>query len=172
MKKYNIKIIKMEIIDFHWKARNKKEVINIVDELLNKNNKILKLKEITPRYKTIYKVKKVGRMKNMKKLNYGKIYYADIVYKNEDRKEFVPVVVIEADETELLVTVAPIITNEGEIKDTQVVVKQFEELRPNSVIEIADMMTFDLARLKGYVGKLVNEQIEELDKVLEKMQEK
>lgn len=167
MKKYNIKIIRMEIIDFHWKARNKKEVINIVDELLNKNNKILKLKEIKPRYKTIYKVKKVRRIKNMKKLNYGKIYYADIVYKNEDRKEFVPVVVIEADEAEMLVTVAPIITSDSELTNTQIVVKQFEELRPNSVIEVADIMTFDLARLKGYVGKLAEEQIEELDKLLE-----
>ena len=167
MKKYNIKIIRMEIIDFHWKARNKKEVINIVDELLNKNNKILKLKEIKPRYKTIYKVKKVRRIKNMKKLNYGKIYYADIVYKNEDRKEFVPVVVIEADEAEMLVTVAPIITSDSELTNTQIVVKQFEELRTNSVIEVADIMTFDLARLKGYVGKLAEEQIEELDKVLE-----
>lgn len=167
MKKYNIKIIRMEIIDFHWKARNKKEVINIVDELLNKNNKILKLKEIKPRYKTIYKVKKVRRIKNMKKLNYGKIYYADIVYKNEDRKEFVPVVVIEADEAEMLVTVAPIIASDSELTNTQIVVKQFEELRPNSVIEVADIMTFDLARLKGYVGKLAEEQIEELDKVLE-----
>ena len=172
MKKYNIQIIKMEIIDFHWKARNKREVINIVDELLNKNNRVLKLKEITPRYKTIYKVKKVRRIKNMKKLNYGKIYYADIVYKNEDRKEFVPVVVIEADETELLVTVAPIITNESELKDTQMVVKQFEELRPNSVIEVADIMTFDLARLKGYVGKLVDEQLVELDKLLENVRQK
>lgn len=167
MKKYNIKIIRMEIIDFHWKARNKKEVINIVDELLNENNKILKLKEIKPRYKTIYKVKKVRRIKNMKKLNYGKIYYADIVYKNEDRKEFVPVVVIEADEAEMLVTVAPIITSDSELTNTQIVVKQFEEIRPNSVIEVADIMTFDLARLKGYVGKLAEEQIEELDKVLE-----
>lgn len=167
MKKYNIKIIRMEIIDFHWKARNKKEVINIVDELLNENNKILKLKEIKPRYKTIYKVKKVRRIKNMKKLNYGKIYYADIVYKNEDRKEFVPVVVIEADEAEMLVTVAPIITSDSELTNTQIVVKRFEELRPNSVIEVADIMTFDLARLKGYVGKLAEEQIEELDKVLE-----
>lgn len=167
MKKYNIKIIRMEIIDFHLKARNKKEVINIVDELLNKNNKILKLKEIKPRYKTIYKVKKVRRIKNMKKLNYGKIYYADIVYKNEDRKEFVPVVVIEADEAEMLVTVAPIITSDSELTNTQIVVKQFEELRPNSVIEVADIMTFDLARLKGYVGKLAEEQIEELDKALE-----
>lgn len=167
MKKYNIKIIRMEIIDFHWKARNKKEVINIVDELLNENNKILKLKEIKPRYKTIYKVKKVRRIKNMKKLNYGKIYYADIVYKNEDRKEFVPVVVIEADEAEMLVTVAPIITGDSELTNTQIVVKQFEEIRPNSVIEVADIMTFDLARLKGYVGKLAEEQIEELDKVLE-----
>ncbi len=167
MKKYNIKIIRMEIIDFHWKARNKKEVINIVDELLNENNKILKLKEIKPRYKTIYKVKKVRRIKNMKKLNYGKIYYADIVYKNEDRKEFVPVVVIEADEAEMLVTVAPIITSDSELTNTQIVVKQFEEIRPNSVIEVADIMTFDLARLKGYVGKLAEEQIEELDKALE-----
>lgn len=167
MKKYNIEIIKMEIIDFHWKAKNKKEVINIVDELLNKNNKILKLKEIKPRYKTIYRVKKVRRIKNMKKVNNGKIYYADIVYKNEDRKEFVPVVVIEADEAEMLVTVAPIITNESELTNTQIVVKQFEELRPNSVIEVADIMTFDLARLKGYVGKLADEQIKELDKLLE-----
>lgn len=103
----------------------------------------------------------------MKKLNYGKIYYADIVYKNEDRKEFVPVVVIEADEAEMLVTVAPIITSDSELTNTQIVVKQFEELRPNSVIEVADIMTFDLARLKGYVGKLAEEQIEELDKVLE-----
>ena len=167
MKKYNIEIIRMEIIDFHWKAKNKKEVINIVDELLNKNNKILNLKEIKPIYKTIYKVKKVRRIKNMKKLNYGKIYYADIVYKNENKKEFVPVVVIEADEAEMLVTVAPIITNDNELTNTQIVVKQFEELRPNSVIEVADIMTFDLARLKGYVGKLAEEQIEELDKVLE-----
>ena len=103
----------------------------------------------------------------MKKLNYGKIYYADIVYKNEDRKEVVPVVVIEADETKLLVIVAPIITNESEIKDTQIIVKQFEELRPNSLIEVADVMTFDLVRLKGYVGKLAEEQINELDKLLE-----
>ncbi|MDY3801493.1 MAG: type II toxin-antitoxin system PemK/MazF family toxin [Bacilli bacterium] len=157
MKKYNIKIIRMEIIDFHWKTRNKKEVINIVDELLNKNNKILKLKEIKSRYKTIYKVKKVRRIKNMKKLNYGKIYYADIVYKNEDRKEFVPVVVIEAYEAEMLVTVAPIITSDSELTNIQIVVKQFEELRLNSVIEVADIMTFDLARLKGHVGKLLEE---------------
>ena len=108
----------------------------------------------------------------MKKLNYGKIYYADIVYKNEDRKEFVPVVVIEADEAEMLVTVAPIITSDSELTNTQIVVKQFEELRPNSVIEVADIMTFDLARLKGYVGKLAQEQIEELDKVLETVREK
>lgn len=167
MKKYNIEIIRMEIIDFHWKAKNKKEVINIVDELLNKNNKILNLKEIKPIYKTIYKVKKVRRIKNMKKVNNGKIYYADIVYKNENKKEFVPVVVIEADETEMLVTVAPIITNDSELTNTQIVVKQFEELRPNSVIEVADVMTFDLARLKGYVGKLAEEQINELDKLLE-----
>lgn len=167
MKKYNIEIIRMEIIDFHWKAKNKKEVINIVDELLNKNNKILNLKEIKPIYKTIYKVKKVRRIKNMKKVNNGKIYYADIVYKNENKKEFVPVVVIEADETEMLVTVAPIITNDSELTNTQIVVKQFEELRPNSVIEVADIMTFDLARLKGYVGKLAEEQINELDKLLE-----
>ncbi len=167
MKKYNIEIIRMEIIDFHWKAKNKKEVINIVDELLNKNNKILNLKEIKPIYKTIYKVKKVRRIKNMKKVNNGKIYYADIVYKNENKKEFVPVVVIEADETEMLVTVAPIITNDSELTNTQIVVKQFEELRPNSVIEVADIMTFDLARLKGYVGKLAEEQIKELDKLLE-----
>jgi len=167
MKKYNIEIIRMEIIDFHWKAKNKKEVINIVDELLNKNNKILNLKEIKPIYKTIYKVKKVRRIKNMKKVNNGKIYYADIVYKNENKKEFVPVVVIEADETEMLVTVAPIITNDNELTNTQIVLKQFEELRPNSVIEVADVMTFDLARLKGYVGKLAEEQINELDKLLE-----
>ena len=108
----------------------------------------------------------------MKKLNYGKIYYADIVYKNEDKKDFVPVVVIEADEVELLVKVAPIITNESEVTDTQIVVKQFAELRPNSVIEVKDIMTFDLSRLKGYVGKLAQEQIEELDKVLETMREK
>lgn len=167
MKKYNIEIIRMEIIDFHWKAKNKKEVINIVDELLNKNNKILNLKEIKPIYKTIYKVKKVRRIKNMKKVNNGKIYYADIVYKNENKKEFVPVVVIEADETEMLVTVAPIITNDSELTNTQILVKQFEELRPNSVIEVDDIMTFDLARLKGYVGKLAEEQINELDKLLE-----
>lgn len=167
MKKYNIEIIRMEIIDFHWKAKNKKEVINIVDELLNKNNKILNLKEIKPIYKTIYKVKKVRRIKNMKKVNNGKIYYADIVYKNENKKEFVPVVVIEADEAEMLVTVVPIITNDNELTNTQIVVKQFEELRPNSVIEVADVMTFDLARLKGYVGKLAEEQINELDKLLE-----
>lgn len=58
---------------------------------------------------------------------------------------------------ELLVTVAPIITNESEVTDTQIVVKQFEELRPNSVIEVKDIMTFDLARLKGYAGKLAQE---------------
>ena len=52
-------------------------------------------------------------------------------------------------------------------KETDEKIKQFEELRPNSVIEVADVMTFDLARLKGYVGKLAEEQIEELDKVLE-----
>ena len=167
MKKYNIEIIRMEIIDFHWKARNKKEVINIVDDLLTKNNKILNLKEIKPRYKTIYRIRKVRRVKNMKKLNYGKLYYADIVYKNEDKKEFVPVVIIEADEDEMLVTVAPIITNESDLKDSQILVKQFKELRPNSVIEVADVMTFDLSRLKGYIGKLDDEQVEELIKLLE-----
>lgn len=108
----------------------------------------------------------------MKKVNNGKIYYADIVYKNENKKEFVPVVVIEADETEMLVTVAPIITNDSELTNTQILVKQFEELRPNSVIEVADIMTFDLARLKGYVGKLAEEQINELDKLLETIKQK
>ena len=64
------------------------------------------------------------------------------------------------------------ITNESEVTDTQIVVKQFEELRPNSVIEVKDIMTFDLSRLKGYVGKLAQEQIEELDKALETVREK
>lgn len=72
----------------------------------------------------------------------------------------------------MLVTVAPIITNNSQINETQVVVKQFEELRPNSVIEVENIMTFDLARLKGYVGKLEDEQIDELNKVLEKNKEK
>ena len=67
----------------------------------------------------------------------------------------------------MLFTVAPIITSDSELTNTQIVVKQFEEIRPNSVIEVSDIMTFDLARLKGYVGKLAEEQIEELDKVLE-----
>lgn len=64
---------------------------------------------------------------------------------------------VDVNEVELLVTVAPIITNESEVTDTQIVVKQFEELRPNSVIEVMDIMTFDLSRLKGYVGELAQE---------------
>ena len=56
---------------------------------------------------------------------------------------------VDVNEVELLVTVALIIRNESKVIDTQIVVKQFEELRPNSVIEVKDIMTFDLARLKG-----------------------
>ena len=64
---------------------------------------------------------------------------------------------VDVNEVELLVTVAPIITNESKVIDIQIVVKQFKELRPNSVIEVKDIMTFDLARLKGYAGKLAQE---------------
>ena len=108
----------------------------------------------------------------MKKITRGAIYYADLnpVIGSEE-SGFRPVLIIQnniGNKHSPTVMIAPITTKlyKGKKIPTHVPVKQFNKLRPNSIILLEQIRTIDKSRLTGYVCDLDETSIKKVDKAI------
>ena len=64
--------------------------------------------------------------------------------------------------------IAPITSKEykGRKQPTHVKVKQFDKLRPNSIILLEQVRTIDKSRIKGFIDMLDKSQMKEVEKAL------
>lgn len=109
----------------------------------------------------------------MKKIIRGAIYYADLdpIMDNE-KKDIKPVLVIQNDlENEYKPTtiVISILDKKSDILPTDILVKQFDKIRPDSVIVVEQIRTIDKNRLKGFVDFLDDEQLVKVNDAILKL---
>lgn len=108
----------------------------------------------------------------MKKIVRGAIFYVDLdVGVGSEQKGFRPVVILQNDVGNRFsptTLVAPISTKEykGKKMPTHVEVKQFNKLRPNSVIMLEQIRAIDKSRLAGFVGVLTEKEMKNVDKAI------
>ena len=108
----------------------------------------------------------------MKKIVRGAMFYVDLeVGVGSEQKGFRPVVILQNDignRFSPTTLVAPISTKEykGKKMPTHVEVKQFNKLRPNSIIMLEQIRVIDKSRLKGYLGILDQEQMREVERAI------
>ncbi len=106
----------------------------------------------------------------MKKIVKGSIFYADLNPTiGSEQSGIRPVVVIQNDignEHGPTTIIAPISTKKNIELPSHVLVKQFDTIRPNSIVMLEQIRVIDKKRLKGYVGTIKNEQLKEIDNAL------
>ena len=108
----------------------------------------------------------------MKKVVKGDIFYADLrPSRGEEFSGIVPVLVLQNNISNIscaTTIVAPITEEVDDIykQPTHVVIKQFEKIRPDSVIMLEQIRVIDRCRLKGYIGMLESEQMQEINMAL------
>lgn len=109
----------------------------------------------------------------MKKIIRGSIFYADLDPTiGSEQHGCRPVVIIQNDvgnKNSPTIIVAPITTKKDVELPTHILIKQFNKIRPNSVIMVEQIRVIDKARLKGFVDILKKEQLQEVDKALIKL---
>lgn len=105
----------------------------------------------------------------MKKIVKGDIFYADLEGVSKyDVIGYKPVLIIHnhgVDEFSNIV-VAPISALKYRKQDIHILLEQFSEIRPNSYIMLDQIRVLDKKKLKGYIGTLAKEQLEEIDKII------
>lgn len=108
----------------------------------------------------------------MKKIIRGAIFYADLdPIIGSEQRGYRPVLILQNDignKYSPTTMIAPITSKEykGRKQPTHVKVKQFDKLRPNSIILLEQVRTIDKSRLKGYVDMLDKSQMKEVEKAL------
>lgn len=109
----------------------------------------------------------------MKKINRGAIFYVDLdpVVGSEQGGKNRPVLIIQNDKGNVhspTVIVAPITKKmyEGRKIPTHVNIKQFDEVRPNSIVMLEQIRTIDKKRLKGFVCIIDDEDMKRIDKAI------
>ena len=107
-----------------------------------------------------------------KKIIRGAIFYADLdPIVGSEQRGFRPVLILQNDignKYSPTTMIAPITSKEykGRKHPTHVKVKQFDKLRPNSIILLEQIRTIDKSRIKGFVDMLDSEQMKEVDNSL------
>lgn len=108
----------------------------------------------------------------MKKIIRGAIFYAilDPIVGSEQRG-FRPVLILQNDignKYSPTTMIAPISTKQykGKNMPTHVKIRQFNKLRPNSIILLEQIRTIDKSRLKGFIDTLDEKQMKEVEKAL------
>lgn len=109
----------------------------------------------------------------MKPVIKGAIFYArlkDTI--GSEQRGFRPVLVLQNNKGNRFsptTIIAPITTKYYRKRKlpTHVMVKQFDKLRPNSIILLEQITTIDKSRLSGYIGMLNSNQMREVEKVLQ-----
>lgn len=109
----------------------------------------------------------------MKKIIKGAIFYADLdPTVGSEQQGCRPVLIIQNDignKYSPTTIVAPITTKKDIELPTHILIKQFDKIRPNSVIMVEQIRVIDKTRLKGFVDILKDEQLKEVDKALIKL---
>ena len=88
-----------------------------------------------------------------------------------EQKGFRPVLILQNDvgnKHSPTTMIAPITSKEykGRKQPTHVIVKQFNKIRPNSIILLEQVRTIDKRRLKGFVDTLNDSQMKEVEDAL------
>ena len=103
----------------------------------------------------------------MKKIVRGAMFYADLdPIVGSEQRGIRPVLIIQNDlgnKHSPTVLVAPISTKKEKILPTH---KQFDKLRHDSIVMLEQVRVLDKSRLKGYMGMLVDEQMEEVENAI------
>ena len=113
-----------------------------------------------------------GIKKYMKKITRGSIFYADLnPIIGSEQQGFRPVLILQnntGNKYSPTTMIAPITTKsyKGKKQPTHVKIKQFEKLRPNSIILLEQIRTIDKSRLKGFVCMLSEDQMKEVEKAI------
>lgn len=103
-----------------------------------------------------------------KRIKRGAIFYVDLdLSVGSEQKGFRPCVVLQNDVGNLFsptTIIAPISTKYGNrYLPTQVEIKMFRKLRPNSYVMTEQIRTIDKTRLSGFVCMLTDEEMAEID---------
>ncbi len=107
----------------------------------------------------------------MKPIVKGAIFYADLGETiGSEQKGIRPVLIIQnnlGNKYSPTTIVAPISTKKTNELPTHILIKQFDKIRPNSIILLEQIRVIDKSRLKGFVVMLDKLQMQEVeDKVL------
>ena len=100
----------------------------------------------------------------MKKINKGMIYYTNINNKNK----YKIIVLLQDYINSDIVLVAPIVKIDNNYQETRthIRVKEFDRIRPNSFIILEQMLPMHLNNLKGYVCKINDNDLQQIDNIL------
>lgn len=107
-----------------------------------------------------------------KKIIRGAIFYADLdPIIGSEQKGTRPILILQNDignKYSPTTMIAPITSKEykGRKQPTHVKVKQFDKLRPNSIILLEQVRTIDKSRIKGFIDMLDKSQMKEVEKAL------
>lgn len=109
----------------------------------------------------------------MKKIVRGAIYYVDLdpVVGSEQGGKNRPVLIIQNDKGNIYsptVIIAPITKKmyDGRKIPTHINIKQFDIVRPNSIVMLEQIRTIDKKRLKGFVCIIDNEDMKKVDRAI------
>ncbi len=109
----------------------------------------------------------------MKKIIRGAIFYADLdPIVGSEQKGIRPVVVIQNDTGNKFsptTIIAPITTKKDIELPTHVLIKQFDKIRPNSIVMVEQIRVIDKTRLKGFIDILNEEQLIEVEEAIIKL---
>lgn len=107
----------------------------------------------------------------MKNITRGAIFYADLdPIVGSEQKGIRPVLILQnniGNKYSPTTVIAPITTKyyKGKYLPTHVKIKQFNKIRPHSIILLEQVRTIDKSRLKGYICPLKKE-MKEVEKAL------
>lgn len=106
----------------------------------------------------------------MNKIVRGAIFYADLGNTiGSEEKGIRPVLIVQNDignRFSPTTIIAPISTQKTDKLPNHVLIKQFDKIRPNSIILLEQIRVIDKSRLKGFVTTLNEEQIIEVNNAL------
>ena len=107
-----------------------------------------------------------------KRIVRGAIFYADLdPIIGSEQKGFRPVLIVQNDignKYSPTTMIAPISTKLYKEKEqpTHVRVEQLKKIRPNSIVLLEQVRTIDKSRLKGYVCKIDDKQMQKIETAL------
>ncbi len=103
----------------------------------------------------------------MKKIIKGAMFYADLDPTiGSEQQGCRPVVILQNDTGNKFsptTIIAPITTKKDVELPTHVLIKQFDKIRPNSIIMVEQIRVIDKKRLKGFIDVLNEKQLKEVD---------